>query len=121
MQFESIAVRRSAVCEGVEFRLRRMSFRRRLDLMRAVRDLAKRLEFASAGESSVDRAEAAITAMEIDDVYLRWGLDSVEGLSIDGQVASPDDLIAKGPEALCREIAEAIRGECGLSDDERKN
>ena len=57
----------------------------------------------------------------MDEVYLRWGLLRLEGLAIDGQAASIDELLERGPEELCREIVDRIKLECGLTDDEAKN
>jgi hypothetical protein len=98
-----------------------MSFGRRLELMRAVRDLARRLEFSAAGDSVAERAEAAILGAEIDHLYLRHGLLAVEGLSIDGAAATPETLAQRGPEELTREIVAEIKAEWHLSEDERKN
>lgn len=89
--------------------------------MRQVRELAKRCEFSSAGTGIDDRFDARLAAAEIDRLYLRWGLQSVEGLTIDGQEANADLLIEKGPEDLCGEIVARIKLECGLSEEERKN
>ena len=59
--------------------------------------------------------------MQIDRLYLEWGLQAIDGLSIDGEAATPRLLIEQGPESLTREIVARIRGECHLSEDERKN
>ena len=53
-------------------------------------------------------------------MYLSWGLVSVEGLKIDGEAATVAHLIEKGPEELTREIVSTIKGQCGLSEAERK-
>jgi hypothetical protein len=42
-------------------------------------------------------------------------------LEIDGEMATPETLIEKGPANLAAEILGRIRGECGLSESERKN
>jgi hypothetical protein len=60
-------------------------------------------------------------ASEIDRVYLEWGLEAVEGLTVDGETATPALLIDRGPAELAAEILARIRSECGLSEDERKN
>jgi hypothetical protein len=65
--------------------------------------------------------EAALLATEINQVYLLWAVAEIAGLEIDGQTATPETLVAAGPEELCREIIAAIKAECGLSEDERKN
>ena len=98
-----------------------MSFARRLELVRKVRDFAQRIEFFEAGGDIGDRFESSVLGAEIDRLYLDWGLETVDGLTIDGEPATPALLIDKGPESLTREIVKRIRSECHLSEDERKN
>jgi hypothetical protein len=121
MEYESVRLVSSKIEPGVQYRVIRMSFARRMELMRAVRDLASRREFLAAGESSEDKMDAALVQAEIERAYLRWGLLGVAGLVIDGEEASPDALTDSGPEALCREALEAVRAETGLTETERKN
>jgi hypothetical protein len=78
-------------------------------------------EFHEAGESAKDQVAAAELSARIDQVYLRWGLLAISGLEIDGELPTADTLFSRGPEGLLREIVDRIKGECGLSDDERKN
>ena len=111
----------SEAVAGVHFRIVRMSFARRLDLMRKVRDFAQRIEFLDAGGETRDRIESSVLGAQVDRMYLEWGLQSVEGLTIDGESATPALLIEKGPESLAREIVGHIRSECHLTEDERKN
>jgi hypothetical protein len=111
----------SRVCPDVRFTIARMSFGRRLELTRRVREIGARIEFQRAGSSLPERLDAAVAASEIDRLYLEWALQSVEGLEIDGQAADAFALIESGPEALCREIVEAIKRECGLDEEARKN
>jgi hypothetical protein len=54
-------------------------------------------------------------------MYLHWGLLSIEGLTIDGEPATAERLLEKGPEDLAREVVSAIKGQCALSEPERKN
>jgi hypothetical protein len=89
--------------------------------MRRVRQLSAKFEFARAGQEIADRVEASIVAASIDEAYLRWGLVGLQGLEIDGRVADVDALISSGPEPLCREIVTAIKHECALTEEERKN
>jgi hypothetical protein len=98
-----------------------MSFGNRIELMKAIRDRARQLEFHHAGEGLEDKVAAAVTNAEIDRLYLRWGLVSIDELTIDGVSADPDLLMERGPESLSREIVNEIRRECGLSEPERKN
>jgi len=106
---------------GVRYRIARMSFARRLELVRRVRDLAQKIEFLDAGGETRDRIESSVLGAEVDRMYLEWGLQSVEGLTIDGEPATPALMIEKGPESLANEIAGRIRSECHLTGDERKN
>ncbi len=122
MNYESTVTLESAKCPGVQFTVRRMSFGRRLELTRKVKERLARLEFLSAGESGgTDEAEAALLTGEIDREYGTWGLAGLEGLDIDGEEATPQTLMEKGPEPLVAEVLEAIYREAGLSEDERKN
>jgi hypothetical protein len=98
-----------------------MTFGRRLELMRGVRDLAARLEYFEAGREERNRMESSILAGEIDALYVRWGLEEIRGLEIEGFPADVDALINRGPEDLFIEALTAIRAECGLTEAEIKN
>ena len=121
MTYESSAVVPSERHEGVCFTVAKMSFVRRLELMRRVRELASRMEFFAAGKGEKNELEAAILSSEIDQLYLVWGLREVTGLVIDGEPATPESLAGSGPEDLMREALSAVKSECGLSEAERKN
>ena len=120
-EYESRVEVESASVPGVRYTIRRMSFGRRLELMRRIRELGDRLEYLSAGASPADRLGAAAAAADVDREYLRWGLESVEGLRIDGEPPETEVLLERGPEDLCREIVARIRAECELNGEERKN
>ncbi len=121
MVYESVRVVESAGEPGVTFRVARMSFGRRMELMRKVRELARRMEFAEAGDGAGDKMDAALLRTEIDRLYLEWGLLEVSGLELDGVEATPELLVDKGPEELVREALAAVRAEAGLNEAERKN
>jgi len=106
---------------GVEFVIARMTFGRRIELMREVRDLAARLEYFDAGQDAGNGMEASLLGAEIDRLYIRWGLQEVRGLELDGIPATPESLIGNGPEELFLEALTAVRAECGLLENERKN
>jgi hypothetical protein len=106
---------------GVEFVIARMTFGRRIELMRHVRDLATRLEYFEAGRDAKNGMEASLLGAEIDRLYIRWGLEEIRGLEIDGVPATDESLIESGPEELCREVLTAVMAECGLVENERKN
>lgn len=120
-RWESLREIESACIPGVRYRVRRMSFGRRLELARRIRELDRRLEYLQAGEDVRSRVDAAIVSSEIDRIYLEWGLAGISGLAIDGEPATPQAVVECGPEALTREILDAVRRECFLSEEERKN
>jgi len=106
---------------GVEFVIARMTFGRRLELMRRVRDLAARLQFFEAGREARNEMEASLLGGEIDRLYLLWGIEEIRGLELDGAPATSESLIEIGPEELFAEALAAVKTECGLSENERKN
>jgi hypothetical protein len=106
---------------GVSFAIARMTFGRRLELMKRVRDLAARIEYFDAGRDEKNRMEASLLGAEMDKLYLAWGLEEVRGLALDGEAATPGALVERGPEALVHEALAAIKAECGLTETERKN
>ena len=121
MTYESVKVVESAVAGGVRYTVAKMSFARRGELMRKVRELAGRMEFLEAGGGAVEKMDAALLQREIDRLYLTWGLRGISGLEVDGAEATPDSLADAGPEDLCREALAAVRAETGLNEAERKN
>ena len=121
MNFESTVCVESQVSSGVRFRVARMSFGRRVELMRRVRELAGRVEFLEAGTGAGDRMDAGVLRGEIDRLYLLWGLRGIEGLWLDGVEATPELLVDSGPEELFREALAAVRAAAGLDEGERKN
>ncbi len=118
----SSTVWRDAECRaGVRYEIRRVTFGGRIDLARRIREVGRRAEFLEAGTEAGDKLEATVLGAEIDRAYLEWGLIGVEGLEIDGEVATTIALIDRGPVDLATEILARIKAECGLSEDERKN
>ncbi len=121
MEYQSCRRIASKSHPGVSLTIRRMSFGRRIELMKQVRELAAKVEFLKAGNDPREKIEASLLACEIDRIYLAWGLVRVEGLELDGEPATPEGLIAAGPEALCGEALAAIKAEFGLNEEEQKN
>jgi hypothetical protein len=122
MDYHSSIWKESAEAEGVRYRIRCMSFGRRIELMKRVGDSLARLEFLQAGEPTPEStAEATLLGGAIDREFLEWGLEEIEGLAIDGQAATPAELIESGPEPLVQEALRAVRSAVGLSEQERKN
>jgi hypothetical protein len=111
----------SAAKPGVEFVVARMTFGRRLELMRRVRDLAARIEFFEAGRDEKNNMEASLLAAEMDRLYIIWGIEEIRGLELDESPATTESLIERGPEELVVEALAAVKAECGLSENERKN
>ena len=120
VRYESTVRHESAEWPGVSYSIWRMSYGRRAELLRRVRELGQKTEFLEAGPG-VDRIEASLAASAIDAVYLEWGLRDIAGMEIDGEQATAEALVERGPESLVREILTAIKAECGLSAEERKN
>jgi hypothetical protein len=98
-----------------------MSFDRRIDLARRIREVASRADYLDAGKNPGEKVAAALLAAEVDRIYFDWGLVSVEGLVVDGEPATPARLLASGPEDLVREALSLIKAECGLTEEEQKN
>jgi len=121
MHYESERTFEAASAPGVKYTIARMSLGRRIELTRQAWELTGKAECLQASEDPREKLEAATLAAEIDRLYLRWGLKRVEGLTLDGEPATPESLIATGPEELSSEILATIRRECGLTDEERKN
>jgi hypothetical protein len=121
MTYESLVEVESKIAVGVRFTVARMSFGRRVELMRRVRELARRAEFLEAGAQPGEKMDAGLLQSEIDRLYLDWGLRAVSGLVLDGGQAGPELLAEAGPDELFREALAAVRAETGLTDEERKN
>lgn len=122
MNYNSCEVFESTATPGVRLHLRRMSFGRRLELTRALRDTVERMDQALAAPAGEVRdADAAALAAEADAACLRWAVEKIEGLEIDGQPATIDSLLSAGPEELVQEILARMRAGIGLSETERKN
>src|ERR1700686_2409602 len=121
VSYESAMAIESKVMPGVKFVINRISFGRRMELSRRVREITQKTEFLEAGSELREKIEAGILAQEVDAMYLRWALGGVDGLKIDGEAATAEQLLDRGPEELAREIVVAIKEQCGLSEAERKN
>src|ERR1039457_3097185 len=105
MIYESVATVESRVASGVMFTVAKMSFGRRAGLMRQVRELARRMEFLEAGGDAGQKMDAALLRVEIERLYVKWGLLGISGLEVDGVAATPDSLADIGPEELVQEAA----------------
>ena len=106
---------------GVRYEIVRVSFGRRIELARRIREIGRKMEYLEAGTDARETLEATVLAAEIDRAYLEWGLVSIDGLEIDGAAATPETLVDRGPVELAMEILGRIKSECGMTEDERKN
>jgi hypothetical protein len=120
-RYESVVWFESQEVKGVRFAIAKMSFGRRLELARRIREIGRKAEFLDASADAREKLEGAVLGIEIDRAYLEWGLVDVQGLVIDGEVADAQALIERGPVGLAAEALAKIKAECGLSEDERKN
>lgn len=120
-RYESTAWFDSEARAGVRLGIVRVSFGRRIELARRIREIGRKAEFLEASSDARDKLEATVLAAEIDRAYLDWGLIGVEGLEIDGVAATPRSLIEAGPVEVAAEALRRIKSECGLTEDERKN
>lgn len=121
VKYESAVRFESASMPGVTYSIQRMSFGRRSDLIQRIRDIASPLQYLEASSDFHEQVAANLLGQQIEELYLRWGLVGIDGLLIDGAPADTDSLIAKGPEGVTKEIVAAIKGQCGLTEEERKN
>ena len=119
--YASESVVESRAVAGVRFTIAKMSFGRRVELMRRIRDLARRMEFLSASGDQGDKMDGALLHAEIERLYVEWGVKAISGLMVDAREAGPELLAEAGPEELFREALAAVRRETGLSEEERKN
>jgi len=106
---------------GVTFAIARMSFDRRLELMRRIRELARRAEFLASGQKPEEQMDAALVRAEIERIYVTWGVKAVSGLKVDGQEVTAAALAEAAPEELFREALAAVQAETGLTEEQRKN
>jgi hypothetical protein len=102
--------------DGVRYQIVRVSFGRRIELARRIREIGRR-EYLEAGTDEQETLEATVLSAEIDRAYLEWGLVKVEGLQIDGEAATPEALVDRGPVDLAVEILGRIKAECGILPD----
>ena len=120
LEYASVVWRESRAMPGVRYAINRMSLMQRIALTKSIRDLTLSHDFLRAGDSA-DQVEATLSELLVKKLYLEWGLDQIEGLQIDGEAATMDSLVIKGPEKLTDEIVADIQSELGLSDEETKN
>src|ERR1700691_5107929 len=109
LHYDSVVSIDSKTAPGVRFAVHRISFGRRMELSRRVREISRKAEFLEASTELHEKIEANILAQEINAMYLQWGLARIEGLVIDGETATVTHLLEKGPEELASEVVDAIK------------
>jgi len=119
--YDSVLTIESKTRPGVSFVVNKISFGRRMELARRVREISQKAEFLQAGDELQDRIEANLLRQEVEATYLRWGLVRVDGLNIDGEPATAERLLEKGPDDLTHEVVGAVKEQCSLTEEERKN
>jgi hypothetical protein len=119
-EYSSVVWQHSSTYKNVRYAVRRISLGQRIEMAERIQALSSKYEFLKAGDA-LEKAEAHLAELLVRRLYLEWGLVVIEGLSIDGEKASVELLIEKGPELLCDEIVTSIRAQLELSEDERKN
>ena len=110
----------SRTIPGIRFAIRRVSLQQRMELTHRMRELSLRDDFLKSG-SPTDQLHAAENEMAARKVLITWGLLKIAHLSLDGEPATAESIVEKGPEELANEIAAAIQAELGLSESEIKN
>lgn len=130
MNLETSKLHESKVHPGVTFKVKQLNQLERAKRDAAVLDHQHRLsDLLSAHGKTEDEQEKRRIAMDIESivsVYLkpsiiRAGLLEVSGVTIDGQPATVDTLLAHAPDTLLEEIMEACAAGAGLTDEQQKN
>ncbi|HZT34214.1 MAG TPA: hypothetical protein VFA33_30260 [Bryobacteraceae bacterium] len=114
MTYESTITVKAKSAPGVTLLVNRMSFARRLELMRRIRRLAHEAQLPETADEAEEKMDAALLAFELDRIYVTWGVREVRGLEIDGAPATPQTLADAGPEALFREALATVKASGGL-------
>jgi hypothetical protein len=121
LSYQSVIWKDAESYAGVRYAIAKISFGRRIELAKRIRQIVQKAQFLEAGTDVREKLEAAVLGAEADRIYLEVGLVEIDGLSIDGRPATPLMLIDQGPVPLATEILTAIKAECSLSENERKN
>jgi hypothetical protein len=119
-EHQSLLWLESELFPGVEFSIRKVSLAQRIELSARMRELTLKNDFLKAGELT-DQLQATMADLLVKQLYVEWAVVDLKGLVIDGEPASLQLLLSRGPEALVNEVADAIHKHLELSDVERKN
>ncbi len=119
-RYSTLSWHDSQTFPGVRYGIRRVSLAQRIELTGRARELTHRYEFLRAGDAA-DQLEASLADLLTRKLYIEWGLAEIRNLAIDGETATVEAMVEKGPESLSNEIVAAIQAELSLSEEERKN
>ncbi len=73
------------------------------------------------GIAALEQSLAELVVGEINPALVKWGLAEIAGLLIDGRPATPESLLADGPEDLVHEIASEVSRLLRVSPAETEN
>ncbi len=121
VEYASAEWHESDVLKGVRYKLARISLARRVEITSRVRALVAEAEYHVSSDGMLDAIAAAEVEAKVHQAYLQCGLLELRGLRVDGETCGVAELVERGPEGLCREIAGRIRALCVVSQEERKN
>ena len=121
MEHESTFAYSPVTAPGVIVKIRKMTFGRRCELLGQVGDLVKKAMFFEAGAGPENQLPAAQERHAADAMLLQWAIESIHGLTIDGEEATASLVIKAGPEELAIELVGVIHNQLGLTSEEIKN
>ena len=98
-----------------------MTFGRRIELMRQVRDLAARLEYFEAGRDAKNEYGGQSSGRRDRPALHSVGRGGDSRADTRRRPCHCRRLMDSGPEELFFEALTAVKAECGLDENERKN
>lgn len=111
----------SSVAEGVWFRVRRMTLRQRIQLLEDLYPLYTEAEFLKGGATEAERLMAQVKTLKLQEILLRWGVESVGGLVVNGRELTARELSENAPEELAAEMVQRVQEAAGLTEKQEKN
>ena len=118
--YSSVLWFKSESLPKVAYSVRKVSLMQRIEFTKAVHALLHQYEFLRAGDAQ-DEVGAKLAELMATKLYVELGLVEIKGLEIDGRECTRESLLERGPEALTIEIAQSVRGQLSMSEEERKN
>lgn len=111
----------SSVAAGVWFRVRRMTLRQRIQLLEDLYPLYTEAEFLKSGATEAERLMAQVKTLKLQEILLRWGVESVGGLVVNGRELAARELSENAPEELAAEMVQRVQEAAGLTEKQEKN